>query len=136
MESHFDYTDSEFLLSMESLKFPAQIFTHIAHLRLGWLLIKKHGLKFGIIHMEQLLKAYTKKNSAEDKFNKTLTVASMQAVNHFINRSQYSSFEDLIIEFPRLRTSFKDLLLTHYSKEILLSQTAKKTYLEPDLLPF
>jgi hypothetical protein len=73
---------------------------------------------------------------AADKYNKTLTIAGIKAVNHFIKRSQSHNFYDFIHEFPRLKNNFRELMRAHYSQDIFTLPSAKRKFLEPDLLPF
>ena len=41
-----------------------------------------------------------------------------------------------MIEFPRLKNNFRELISSHYGFDIYNSEKAKMKYLEPDLLPF
>jgi len=66
----------------------------------------------------------------------TLTIAASKAVAHFIQKSKSNSFHDFILEYPRLKNNFKDLMNAHYKIDIFNSAKAKKEFIEPDLLPF
>jgi len=72
----------------------------------------------------------------DNKFNKTVTVAAVKAVHHFMKRTDSDNFQSLIQEFPKLKYNFKELLKMHYSFDLFLSDKAKTTFIEPDLLPF
>ena len=43
--SHYDLSDTEFLERYLACEFDPQLFDHEAHLRLGWLLIRDHGVE-------------------------------------------------------------------------------------------
>ena len=60
----------------------------------------------------------------------------MRAVNHFMTDSNTENFKDFIMEHPKLKTNFKDLLNQHYSSDLFSSEEARNKYLEPDLLSF
>lgn len=136
MQSHFDISDHAFEMQFQSGSFPPALFTHEAHIRLAWIHIKKYGCQKAIENISSQLMNYVTIIGATGKYNQTLTVAAVKAVSHFINKSVSSNFADFIQEFPKLNTNFKDLLATHYSVDIYHSETARRQFLEPDLLPF
>ena len=136
METHADLSDTEFLSQFKECSLPPSLFTHEAHLRLAWLLIHQYGLEEAEERIQKLLKAYVHALGAQDKYNTTLTVAAVKAVNHFVNRKEHQHFQDFINAFPRLKTDFKGLMASHYGFDIYNSTEAKEHFLEPDLLPF
>ena len=136
MQSHFDITDDLFEQQFECCKFDPELFSHEAHLRLAYIHIKKYGLEVAIDNVCGQLVNYVNYLGAGDKYNKTLTVAAIKAVNHFINRSATDNFASLVAEFPRLKYNFRELMAAHYSTDIYNSAAAKLTFIEPELLPF
>lgn len=136
MENHYQLTDAEFEKQFEACTLNADWFTHEAHLRLAWIHIRQYGLEQAIENVCSQLIRYTESLGARDKYNKTVTVAALKAVDHFMKRSAADNFNDLILEFPRLKTEFKKLMSAHYGIDIFKLAHAKEEYLEPDLLPF
>ena len=136
MENHFELTNQEFEQQFESTTLPPHLFSHEAHLRLAWIHIKKYGVEKAIENVSSQIKAFAIRHGDRKKFNVTLTAAAVRAVYHFLLKSQSNNFKDFINEFPRLKTSFKDLINSHYSGNIFASPLAKEILLEPDLLPF
>ena len=136
MEKHFHLNDLEFEDQFKNGTLDPKLFTHEAHIRLAWIHIKNYGLEQGIENVDVQLLKYATDLGAGDKYNKTVTVASVKAVYHFYLKSNSNNFKDFITEFPRLRDNFKDLLDSHYGFNIFTSQAAKKKYIDPDLLPF
>ena len=136
MENHFEISDRQFESQFETGEFLPSLFSHEAHLRLAWIHIKKYGCENAVANITKQLFYFVKKIGAVDKYNKTLTIAAVKAVNHFINKSNSNSFSDFINEFPRLKTNFKELMAFHYKIDIYNSELAKQQFLEPDLLPF
>jgi hypothetical protein len=82
------------------------------------------------------LQNYVASLGAKDKYNKTVTIAAVKAVYHFMLKSKADNFQVFISENQKLKTNFKELLNTHYSTDIFKSTKAKKEFLEPELLPF
>ncbi len=136
MEKHFDLSDSEFEKEFISCGLNPSDFTHEAHLRLAWINIKKYGIEQAEINIQNGLKKYVEFVGEKNKYNMTLTLAATKAVYHFMLKSKSENFKDFIIEFPRLKNNFKDLMAHHYGFDIYNSNKAKTEFLEPDLIPF
>ena len=136
MEAHFELTDDMFEQQFQTCTLDPAIFSHEAHLRLAWIQIKKYGADTAIENICEQLFAFVELAGARDKYNKTLTIAAIRAVKHFINKSATNNFHDFIQEFPRLNFNFKEIMSCHYRIDIYNSDIAKKEYIEPDLLPF
>ncbi|MEO9513968.1 MAG: hypothetical protein ABJN84_05330 [Flavobacteriaceae bacterium] len=136
MTSHTQLSDKEFEALFEKGNLPPSLFSHIAHLRLAWLYINKYGEEKAAVKMCQEIKQFDQLHGKGDKFHKTITVAAVKLVKHFMNKSETNDFEGFIKEFPRLKTAFKELLGFHYSFDIASSEKAKAEFVAPDLLPF
>lgn len=136
MQNHYSLTDAEFELQFFNCTLNESLFNHEAHIRLAWIHITKYGVDRAVSNIEKQLVKYVASLGAQDKYNKTVTIAAIKAVYHFIQKSKSNNFKDFIEEFPRLKTNFKDLLSQHYSINIFNSENAKSSFLEPNLLPF
>jgi len=136
MEAHFKLSDEQFEKQFGNCSLDPAIFSHEAHLRLAWIHIKNAGVEKAIENICTQLPAFVKSVGAEGKYNKTLTIAAIYAVNHFMNKSDSNNFYAFIQEYPSLRVNFKRLMACHYGVDIYNNELAKKEYLEPDLLPF
>lgn len=136
MNDHFRYTDEELEELFQLRKLKPAFFTHEAHLRLAFIHVRQYGETQAIENITKQIKAYAEGLGAYKKYNHTVTVAAIKAVSHFMKRSEADSFKELIAQFPRLKNNFKDLLSAHYSVNIFQDASARKTFLEPDLLPF
>ncbi|MGE5108664.1 MAG: hypothetical protein ACM3H8_14060 [Sphingobacteriales bacterium] len=136
METHYQLNDAEFEKQFEDCVLDPGLFSHEAHLRLAWIHLKKYGINKATQNICQQILKFASHLGQKDKFNKTLTVAAVKAVYHFMQRSKQNNFSAFINEFPRLKYNFKELLRFHYGIDIFNSERAKKEYIEPDLLPF
>ena len=136
MENHLELSDKEFVKQFKNCTLNPELFTHAAHLRLAWINIRQYGVERAEEEIEKQLMKFVDFVGAKDKYNKTVTIAAMKVVYHFMLKSKGGNFRDFSKEFPRLTTNFKGLLDTHYSFDIFNAEHAKKEYLEPDLLPF
>ena len=133
---HYTLSDAEFESQFKTCTLDPTLFTHEAHLRLAWIHIKQYGIDLAIENVNAQLIGFVAHVGAADKFNKTVTIAALHAVHHFIKRSTAENFQGFIQEFPRLKTDFRALMSAHYAFDIFRSDRAKTEYLQPDLLPF
>lgn len=136
MEKHWKLSEEEFEEKFSSCTFRPLWFTHEAHLRLAWIYISKYGKEIAFEKYSNQLQAFANKYNADGKYNATVTFASIQIMNHFMNKSESYDFQDFINEFPQLKVNFKQVLQTHYSGDIFTSREAKQQILQPDLVPF
>jgi hypothetical protein len=136
MEKHLALSDTEFENQFATGTLPPDQFTHEAHLRLAWIHLHRYGVEQAIENITTQLQAFVHRVGASDKYNATVTVAAIRAVYHFMLRSRTTTFQNFLTENPRLKTSFRNLLMSHYCTDIFRSEQAKKHYLEPELIPF
>ncbi|EDP71669.1 hypothetical protein FBALC1_04257 [Flavobacteriales bacterium ALC-1] len=136
MEAHVNLSDLEFEQQFKSCTLNPELFTHEAHLRLAYIHINKYGVKDAGFNITSQLKAFVNHLGASEKYNATLTIAAIKAVYHFILKSKSNDFSSFILEFPRLKSSFKDLMTSHYSIDIFNLDKAKIEFIKPDVLPF
>ncbi len=133
---HTYLTDEEFEQQFERFTFKPTLFSHEAHLRLAYIHIQKYGVQQAETNMVEQIRGYAAYYGAKDKFNKTVTIAAVKTMQHFMEKSSATSFQDLLKEFPQLANSFRDLLSKHYSFNVFSDPAAKKEFVQPDLLPF
>jgi len=136
MERHFRLSDIEFERQFSICSFDPKIFSHEAHLRLAWIHIRNYGIEQAIEKVTTQLHNFVVSIGAKDKYNLTLTIAATRAVYHFMLKSRADNFQDFILENPRLKNHFRELISCHYKTDIFKSDKAKLEYLEPELLPF
>lgn len=129
-------TDEEFELQFANSSLDPKLFSHEAHIRLAWIHIKKYGVNKAIDNIRKQLQKYVQNSGISDKYNETLTIAAIKAVNHFIQKSDYQTFDEFISDNEKLKANFKVIIGQHYSFDIFQSIEAKEKYFEPDLLKF
>lgn len=136
IKDHTQYSDQEYETIFASFKLKPGMFSHEAHLRLAYIHIKKYGAAQAEINMCEQIKGFAESLKVYDKFNKTVTIASIKTMDHFMQKSQTHSFSQLMEEFPQLLADFKGILGKHYSYNVFADKGAKKEFVAPDLLPF
>lgn len=136
MEPHFHISDFDFEEQFEMGKLNPEVFTHEAHLRLAWIHLKKYGQENAISNIRSQLADFVGLLGVADKYNETLTVAAIKAIDHFMRQSNAATFKEFISTYPQLKDNFKELMQQHYQVDIFNSPEAKRSFIEPDLLPF
>lgn len=136
VKDHKQFTDDELEEKFESFQLKPGMFSHEAHLRLAHIHITKYGAATAEKNMVNQIKGYAESLGVFDKFNKTVTIASVRTMNHFLNKSKSSSFQELTRLHPELLHDFKGILRQHYSFNVFGDKRAKQEFVEPDLMPF
>ncbi|HEX2607804.1 MAG TPA: hypothetical protein VHK91_10510 [Flavisolibacter sp.] len=136
MNHHYQLTDRQLEEQFEDGTFDPSLFSHEAHLRLGWIHIRKYGLLQAEENLCQQIRSFAEQHGAAMKFHTTVTIAAAKALYHFMQKSQSDTFFDFIHEFPRLQFHFREVLGHHYGFDVFREEEARLTYIEPDLLPF
>lgn len=133
---HYILTDRQFEVHFENCILNPKFFNHEAHLRLAWIHVRKYGVDQAVENLCRQIDRFDKVFGTGRKFNKTVTIAAVRAVHHFMKKSESDTFQDFILEFPELKNDFKRLIKTHYSVDIFTQPKARTRYLEPDLAAF
>lgn len=136
MGDHFQYSDEAFDAAIADCTIDPALFGHEAHVRLAWIHLRRSDAEQAVRTVETRILGLVDFLGARDKYNKTLTIAAVRTVQHFLQRSESETFREFIAEFPRLKTHFRELIAAHYSFDVFGSQQARETWMEPDLLPY
>lgn len=136
MSHRISKEDRVFRKRFESGAFPPSKFNHRAHVRLAYIYLCENEPDEAHRKMRQSLQAFLAHHGLDSaKYHETMTQAWILAVRHFMVRSSLSamSAEDFIDGNIRLLDS--EIMLTHYTKDILLSAEARAAFVDPDLDP-
>jgi len=136
VEDHRKLSDLEFEKQFQQCSLNPNLFTHEAHLRLAWIHINNYGIETAKINIESQIRKFVKHVGAEAKYHQTITIAAINAVNHFKKRSKANEFHNFIEQNSQLKTNFKNLINSHYSYNIFKSDKARIKYIKPDIQPF
>ncbi len=110
-------------------------FTHQSHVKLAYCYLSSYGFESGGKRMQNTLRNFLKAHGvSSDKFHMTLTHGWLIAIWHFMQNSPIAnSADEFLAHNPVLLN--KDILLSHYSHDLLFSERARKQFIEPDLNP-
>ena len=127
--------DIEFKNQMESCTFSPQDFNHRAHLRLAYVYLTENNPDESTAKMRDTLHQFLTHNGVDTSaYHETITKAWILAVHHFMNKTgQSESADQLIDSNPDMLD--KNIMMTHYSAELLFSDVARGKFVQPDLDP-
>ena len=129
--------DQLFKEQVESCEYSVSHFDHRAHLRLAYIyLLQSNNTAESVELMRAALTGLLRHVGIEPatKYHETLTEAWVLAVQYFLDKTQCStSADDFIEQHPEILNS--KIMLTHYSAEVLFSEEARQSFVEPNLQP-
>lgn len=127
--------DLRFRADFESGAFPKAQFGHRAHVRLAYTHLAESDVETAFTRMRAALLTYLAHHGIDpSKYHETMTRAWILAVRHFMEVSGPSASADAFIDAnPRLLDA--QIMMTHYSAELLFSPEARAQFVEPDLGP-
>jgi len=126
--------DDVFVAQFESCQFPGDQFRHADHLPLAWIYIRKYGCDVAEQRMRQSIQSFARSLGAAHKYHETITFFWVRLVDVDIRSScPRETFADFVDAHPWLFE--KDLVLEFYSRELLMSDAARRAWVEPDLKP-
>lgn len=119
--------DEQFLENFERSDLTADQFSHRDHLRLGYLYLTRYDFGEALFRMSRGLKALVAKLGLENKYHETITVAYMALINERLHRRGNSGTWD---DFADANADLfdGDILYDYYAKDVLLSETARRTF--------
>jgi hypothetical protein len=109
-------------------------FAHRDHVRVAWLLLARHGFAAGEEAFAAGLRAFASAHGAPERYHETLTRFWLRLVAHAMRaRPEIADPESFVGAVPLLLD--KSLPERHWSRSLLWSETARREFAEPDLLP-
>ena len=127
--------DQRFRSQFESFEFAPGVFDHREHVRLAYVYLCDHDPSTAHLKVREALRGYLAHHGVDpSKYHETITRAWILAVRHFMgNSSDAASFAQFIDANPQLLDS--QIMLGHYSKDVLFSDEARGTFVEPNVEP-
>lgn len=135
MQHRISTDDRDFLRSFDGCQVSPQQFDHRAHLRLAYILLAEHDFAHAADRFRDALHAFLRANGIDAaKYHETMTQAWLLAVQLFMKRAGLTVSAE---EFLSHSTVLLDprVMFTHYSRELIGSELARRQFVEPDLDP-
>lgn len=116
---------------------PPGEFGHREHLLLAWLVLEEAAdLSAAQDEVSRIIRAIARAQGVPQRYNRTVTDAWVRIVAHCrqetVGDAGSDGFEAMLQRHPWLLN--KRALLSHYSSRRLASESARRAWVEPDLL--
>lgn len=136
MHSHvpsLSLSDSDFIATFEKAAFSNHDFPHRAHLRMAWLYIRQLGIEGAVDHASMGIRNLAQAHGHTTLYHDTLTRAWVYLIAERAASTPVEDFDVFLTAYPELLD--KNLLLQHYSPDLLYSADARAHWVAPDLRP-
>lgn len=119
--------DDMFLHALETCTLPEADFNHAAHVRAGFLYLKKYGFPEASARMCSALRAYVTSLGKASRYHETITIGFMALINSCIYDKRHSvTWHGFQAAHPDLLQ--KGALLKFYPRHILDSAKARAAF--------
>ena len=112
---------------------PADQFHHQQHVHVAWLFVQKHGMPAALAEFSAAIKRFADAKGATGLYHETITWAFLLLIADRQARTPAASWDDFERANRDLLTWKPSILNRYYSKELLESDLARRTFLMPDL---
>lgn len=127
-------TDDEFLRSVLDASLPAGSFHHRDHLRLAWLVVRRHGADVAPAIVGHAIRHFAETHRQAALYHQTMTEFWVRAVAHHVHeRPDLDEFDRFLEAFPGLLE--RDLPLRHWTRPVLFTPAARARWEGPDVRP-
>ena len=117
---------------------PKSEWTHAAHFAAAFWLLQQRGAA-AMIDMPPLIRAYNEAtgtlNSDTGGYHETITLASLRAADAWLAERPHHALHDALNELLESPYGRSDWLLQYFSRTLLFSSRARRTWVDPDLQP-
>lgn len=125
-------TDDELYDSFTSTALPTAQFHHEQHVRVAWLFVCRHGMPAALGAFSDAIKRFAVAKSAHGLYHETITWAFLLIINERQVRQPASTWDDFARVNADLLLWKPSVLDRYYSKELLESDLARRSFVMPD----
>jgi hypothetical protein len=111
---------------------PADQFHHQQHVQVAWMFVRKYGMPSALAEFTTAIKRFAAAKGATGLYHETITWAFLLLIADRQARHPADTWEAFEQANQDLLTWKPSILDRYYSKELLASDLARKTFLMPD----
>jgi hypothetical protein len=128
-------SDLRFLRAFESCTLTPADLRHRAHLRLAFIYLSLYPFDLALANLRARLQQFLLHHGASPSvYHETITRAWLLAVQHFMQSAEpVADSGEFVAANPRLLD--KEIMGSHYTREVLMSEEARVRFIEPDRAP-
>ena len=112
----------------------ADQFHHRQHVNVAWLFVQTYGMPNALGEFSTAIKRFADAKGATGLYHETITWAFLLLIAERQAGHPAATWEEFAAANPDLLVWKPSILERYYSKELLASDLAKRTFLMPDLL--
>jgi hypothetical protein len=113
---------------------PNDQFHHQQHVHVAWLFVQKYGMPGALAEFTTAIKRFADAKGATGLYHATITWAFLLLIAERQAKHPASSWPQFEAANPDLLIWKPSILERYYSKELLASDLARRTFLMPDLI--
>ena len=121
--------------AFEDASIPASEFTHTAHIAVALSYLKEMPPEQALSRMREKVRAFAAHHSVGNLYHETLTVFWMKLLDHVTDAYDVDLPLWRRINLIVARWGTRAPVDAHYSREVILSNTAREKWVPPDRLP-
>jgi hypothetical protein len=111
---------------------PADQFHHQQHVHVAWLFVQRHGMPLALGEFSAAIKRFADAKGATGLYHETITWAFLLLIAERQAKHPAATWEEFETANPDLLVWKPSILERYYSKELLASALAKRTFVMPD----
>lgn len=127
-------SDDELLNGFLSTELPVDQFHHEQHVRVAWMFVRTHGMPAALGEFAGAIKRFAQAKNAHGLYHETITWAFLLIIAERAARKPADTWDAFAADNTDLLSWKPSVLERYYSKELLTSALARKTFVMPDLL--
>jgi hypothetical protein len=126
-------TSAELFDSFVDTSLPAERFHHQQHVTVAWMFVQKYGMPAALAEFSTAIKRFADAKGATGLYHETITWAFLLLIAERQARQPAATWEQFEAGNADLLLWKPSILSRYYSKELLASDLARRTFLMPDL---
>lgn len=126
-------TERELFDRFVDTSLPADQFHHQQHVQVAWMFVRRYGMPAALAEFSAAIKRFADAKGAHGLYHETITWAFLLLIADRQARSSPDTWPEFASANPDLLAWKPSILNRYYSKELLASELAKRTFLMPDL---
>lgn len=123
---------SDLLRRFVDTTLPANEFHHRQHVEVAWMFVRHHGMPAALSEFSAALKRFADAKGATGLYHETMTWAFLLLIADRQARHPAATFADFAQHNADLLSWKPSILDRYYSKELLATDLARRTFLMPD----
>ncbi len=126
--------DRAFICRFERCELPEEEWTHLAHVRVAWIALMSDSASRAVDRVRSgILRYNTEVLKRRHKYHETVTIAFARIIHDRLRCDE--TWSDFRRRIDDILSADEPILVKYYSAERLMSDEARRDFVEPDLGP-